>query len=219
MRRLSLTVAALLALGGLALGGSALAMGGGGYGGGSSMTPGSGASFDDYTTAQRLIKHAEYASAIPHLEAALRKRPKDADILNYLGYTHRMVGVGEQDAARDKDFQASLDFYQAALAIDPAHKGVHEYLGEAHRVVARESTGTARDAELRLSAAYYHRVLEQDLNDRDFLAYMGELYLSRDDVKSARDELKALDAACPEGCAEHDRLAASIATYTPPPAP
>jgi tetratricopeptide (TPR) repeat protein len=126
MRRVSLTVAALLALGG-----SALAMGGGGgggYGGNMGMMP--SASFDDYATATRLIKHQEYASAIPHLEAALRQHPKNADILNYLGYTHRMVGVSETDTARDKDFQDSLAFYQAALAIDPVHKGVHEYLGE-----------------------------------------------------------------------------------------
>jgi predicted Zn-dependent protease len=112
-----------------ALGTAALAMGGGGgYGGNMSMMP--SASFDDYTSARRLIKHQEYASAIPHLEAALRQHPKDADIMNYLGYTHRMVGATEQADARDKDFQTSLAFYQAALAINPVHKGVHEYLGE-----------------------------------------------------------------------------------------
>jgi tetratricopeptide (TPR) repeat protein len=113
----------LAATASLAMGGG----GGGGYGGNMSMPS---ASFDDYTSAKRLIKHQEYASAIPHLEAALRQHPKDADIMNYLGYSHRMVGVTEQADARDKDFQTSLAFYQAALAIDPLHKGVHEYLGE-----------------------------------------------------------------------------------------
>ncbi|HEX4294021.1 MAG TPA: tetratricopeptide repeat protein [Rhizomicrobium sp.] len=115
-----------------ALGTTALAMGGGGggggYGGNMSMMP--SASFDDYASAKRLIRHQEYASAIPHLMKALEQHPKDADILNYLGYTHRMVGVGEQADARDKDFGLSLAFYQQALAIDPLHKGVHEYLGE-----------------------------------------------------------------------------------------
>ncbi len=115
----------LAATASLAMGGGG---GGGGYGGNMSMMP--SATFDDYTSAKRLIKHQEYASAIPHLEAALRQHPRDADIMNYLGYTHRMVGVSEQADARDKDFQASLAFYQAALAIDPLHKGVHEYLGE-----------------------------------------------------------------------------------------
>ena len=130
MRTILFAASAALCL--TALGTAALAMGGGGggggYGGNMSMMP--SASFDDYTSAKRLIKHQEYASAIPHLEAALRQHPKDADIMNYLGYTHRMVGATEQADARDNDFQTSLAFYQAALAINPLHKGVHEYLGE-----------------------------------------------------------------------------------------
>lgn len=99
---------------------SALAMGGGGmgYGGGGMM--GTAATFDDYSVAMRLIHHQEYAQAIPHLDTALAQRPHDADILNYEGYTHRMVG----------DYASSLDYYKRALAIDPDHKGVHEYLGE-----------------------------------------------------------------------------------------
>ena len=114
----------LAATASLAMGGG----GGGGYGGNMSMMP--SASFDDYASAKRLIRHQEYASAIPHLMKALEQHPKDADILNYLGYTHRMVGVGEQADARGRDFDMSLAFYQQALAIDPMHKGVHEYLGE-----------------------------------------------------------------------------------------
>jgi tetratricopeptide (TPR) repeat protein len=74
----------------------------------------------EYAQALRLIKHEHYSDAIPHLDAALQENPHDADILNYEGYTHRMVG----------DYTASLDYYNKALAIDPDHKGVHEYLGE-----------------------------------------------------------------------------------------
>lgn len=114
----------------LLFGASALAMGGGGGYGGGGMPMMQPASIDEYSVALRLIKHEQYAKAIPHLEAALRKRPQDADILNYLGYTHRMVGMGESDTARDDDFKRSLDFYQAALSINPSHRGVHEYLGE-----------------------------------------------------------------------------------------
>ena len=77
-------------------------------------------SSDDYTIAVRLIRHKQYADAIPHLQMALADKPHDADILNYLGYTKRMVG----------EYDASLDYYQRALQIDPSHKGVHEYLGE-----------------------------------------------------------------------------------------
>ena len=120
---LAVAASALLATGALAMGGG----GGGSYGGMNGMPS---ASFDDYTTAKRLIKHEQYADAIPHLEKALAKHPHDADVFNYLGYTHRMVGVGEAAPARDNDFKLSLAYYQQALAIDPNHKGVHEYLGE-----------------------------------------------------------------------------------------
>ncbi|MBV9990064.1 MAG: hypothetical protein JOZ72_02120 [Alphaproteobacteria bacterium] len=110
--------------------GPAMAMAGGGGGGYGNFNSTPTPTFDDYTVAKRLIRHEEYAKAIPHLMTALQQHPKDADILNYLGYTHRMVGVSEADAARDNDFNLSLSFYQAALSIDPGHRGVHEYLGE-----------------------------------------------------------------------------------------
>jgi len=117
MQRLTIAAGALaiacLATPAFSMGGG----GGGGYGGG---MMGSTPTFDDYTVALRLIHHQQYAEAIPHLDAALAQRPHDADILNYEGYTHRMVG----------DYQSSLDYYKRALAIDPDHKGVHEYLGE-----------------------------------------------------------------------------------------
>ena len=106
----AVAVSALLATEAFAMGG------GGGYGGMNAMPS---ASFDDYTTAKRLIKHEQYADAIPHLEKALAKHPHEADVFNYLGYTHRMVGVSETTPARDNDFKLSLAYYQQALAIDP----------------------------------------------------------------------------------------------------
>ncbi len=93
---------------------------GGGYGNaGGNNAPGS-ASSSDYAVAVRLIKHEQYADAIPHLLMALADKPTDPDILNYLGYTKRMTG----------DFPSSLSYYQRALAQKPDHRGVHEYLGE-----------------------------------------------------------------------------------------
>ena len=119
MRKIILATAVATSL--VAVTTPSFSMGGGGggnmgYGGGMQ----SDAVFDDYATAVRLIKHEKYAEAIPHLDAALANRPHSADILNYLGYTHRMVG----------DLTGSFDYYKRALAINPDHKGVHEYLGE-----------------------------------------------------------------------------------------
>lgn len=96
----------------------AMGSGGGGYGMGgmSNNDPG----FEAYSQALRLIKSEQFAEAIPYLDVALQKRPHSANILNYEGYAHRMIG----------DYNASLDYYNRALAIDPDHKGVHEYMGE-----------------------------------------------------------------------------------------
>jgi len=117
--------AAAIAASVAALTGPSFSMGGGGGGGGGGGYEGGGlssgrSSYDDYSVALRLIKHQQYADAIPHLNLALADKPHSADILNYLGYTHRMVG----------DYAASLEYYKRALAIDPNHKGAHEYLGE-----------------------------------------------------------------------------------------
>lgn len=116
-------------------GGGGMGMGGmrGGYSGGVR-----GAGFDDYATAVRMIHHEKYADAVPYLNRALQERPDSADVLNYLGYTHRMLG----------DYPGSLDFYQRALARDPDHKGAHEYLGELYLKMNRLADARAQLAEL-----------------------------------------------------------------------
>src|SRR4051812_6661869 len=125
---------------------SSFAMGGGGGGGGMGMggmrggySGGvRGARFGDYATAGRLIKHEKYAEAVPYLDRALQERPGSADVLNYLGYTHRMLG----------DYTGSLDFYTRALTRDPDHKGVHEYLGELYLKMNRLAEARAQLTEL-----------------------------------------------------------------------
>jgi tetratricopeptide (TPR) repeat protein len=106
----------------------------GGYGGGNASSSG----FDDYATAVRLIHHDKFAEAVPYLNRALHERPNNADVLNYLGYTHRQLG----------DYPGSLDFYQRALAREPDHKGAHEYLGELYLKMNRLGDAQAQLAEL-----------------------------------------------------------------------
>jgi tetratricopeptide (TPR) repeat protein len=122
---------ACFAMGGMGGGGGG--MGTGGYGGGGMRS----SSFDDYATAVRLIHNEKYAQAIPYLNRALQQGPS-ADVLNYLGYTHRMLG----------DYPASLDFYNRALARNPDHKGAHEYLGELYLKMNQLANANAQLAEL-----------------------------------------------------------------------
>jgi tetratricopeptide (TPR) repeat protein len=123
---------------------SALAsMGGGGYGGGygGGNAAGGGLSAmgrQEAETALHLIEKEDYADAIPHLKRALSVMQGNADILNYLGFTERMVG----------NYPDSLDYYQRALARNPDHKGAHEYLGELYLAMHQPDQARLQLAEL-----------------------------------------------------------------------
>jgi tetratricopeptide (TPR) repeat protein len=137
MRELFLVAALVVSTPCFAMGGGGGGMGMGGMTGG--YTGGvRGSGFDDYATAVRLIHHEKYAEAVPYLNRALAERPASADVLNYLGYTHRMLG----------DYPGSLDFYTRALARDPDHKGAHEYLGELYLKMNQLANARAQLAEL-----------------------------------------------------------------------
>jgi tetratricopeptide (TPR) repeat protein len=73
-----------------------------------------------YAAAVRLINQGRYASAIEDLQKAEAVVGPHPDILNYLGFAHRKLGLMNE----------AKEYYAAALAIDPDHKGANEYLGE-----------------------------------------------------------------------------------------
>ncbi len=70
--------------------------------------------------AEDYIDDEEYREAIALLEQARAEEPDNADVLNWLGFSHRKLG----------DRVTALDFYTAALAQEPQHLGANEYLGE-----------------------------------------------------------------------------------------
>ena len=61
-----------------------------------------------------------YSKAYDKLVKAYKRDKKNADILNYLGFTLRKSG----------NFEEAEKFYLAGLKIEPNHKGINEYLGE-----------------------------------------------------------------------------------------
>ena len=61
-----------------------------------------------------------YSKAYDKLVKAYEKDKKNADILNYLGFTLRKSG----------NFEEAEKFYLAGLEIESNHKGINEYLGE-----------------------------------------------------------------------------------------
>lgn len=95
-------------------------------GAGPAFAAGSGSDDDavaknpEYTQAVKLIDAKKYAQAIPLLKKAEAKDPKNADVHNYLGYTHRKL----------KRFDEAMKYYKTALSIKPKHRGANEYIGE-----------------------------------------------------------------------------------------
>ena len=61
-----------------------------------------------------------YLKAYDKFEKAYAKDKKNADILNYLGYTLRKTG----------SFEKAEKFYLKGLELDAGHLGINEYLGE-----------------------------------------------------------------------------------------
>ena len=160
MRRMYLV--AVLTLAASAAPSSLFAMGGGGggYGGsfGSMRMP---TKQDDYSAALKLIHQERFADAMRYLDKAVAQHPHNADILNYLGYTHRMVG----------DFPGSLAWYQKALAEDPDHKGAHEYLGELYLNMRDVASARAQLAEL-------VRLCPENCDERDALTKSIDTYVA-----------------------------------------
>jgi tetratricopeptide (TPR) repeat protein len=114
-------------------------MGGmGGYGRGGMGTMSLTPQTDFYGMALRDIRRQKYAEAIPYLEHALQQRPHDADIMNLLGSTNRLVG----------NYPLSEAWYRKALAENPDHTRAHENLGELYLVLRDLPSAQAQLAEL-----------------------------------------------------------------------
>tara|TARA_B100000780_G_C20922767_1_gene367672 strand:- start:245 stop:730 length:486 start_codon:yes stop_codon:yes gene_type:complete len=96
---------------------------------------------DDYLKASNLIKAAKryekkgktekaqkkYVKAQKLLLKSNKKKPLQADTLNYLGFTTRKLG----------DYEKGEEYYLQGLKVEPNHKGINEYLGELYVVTKR----------------------------------------------------------------------------------
>ena len=102
----------------------------------------------DYTKAKNLIKAAKkyekkgkvekaqkrYAKAQKFLLKSNKKKPLQADTLNYLGFTTRKLG----------DYEKGEEFYLQGLQIEPDHNGINEYLGELYIATNRMDLAKGR---------------------------------------------------------------------------
>ncbi len=72
----------------------------------------------NFIAARKAIDAKDWKKAI----AQLNRLAADADVLNYLGYSHRKLG----------NYDEAFRHYKRALGMDPDHRGAHEYIGEAY---------------------------------------------------------------------------------------
>ena len=107
----------------------------------------------DYDKAVVLIKAAKkyekkdkiekakkrYAKAQALLIKSNKKKPLQADTLNYLGFTTRKLG----------DYKGGEMYYLQGLQIEPNHVGINEYLGELYVVTNRMDLAKERLAILK----------------------------------------------------------------------
>ena len=76
----------------------------------------------------------EFAKAQKLLLKSNKKKPNQADTLNYLGFTTRKLG----------DFEGGEKYYLQGLAIKPDHVGINEYLGELYVATGRHNLAIER---------------------------------------------------------------------------
>ena len=77
----------------------------------------------NYKLGLELVKKEKYKSAIGKFKSLINKKSDNytqADIYNYLGYTHRKL----------KEYDAAETYYLKALKLDSDHIGALEYIGE-----------------------------------------------------------------------------------------
>jgi tetratricopeptide (TPR) repeat protein len=74
------------------------------------------------TQARAAIAAKDYPGAIKILYMLSQSSPQNADVVNLLGFSYRMLG----------QYPQAFAYYDRALAIDPMHRGALEYEGEAY---------------------------------------------------------------------------------------
>jgi len=96
---------------------------------------GGGKDESKYAPIIELLDDEQYQKAIDASKKALLKSPDNADLFNYIAYSHRNLG----------QFADAFVYYFKALEIDPGHRGANEYLGELYL-----QTGQLEKAQERL---------------------------------------------------------------------
>ena len=132
---------------------------------GTSSDNDSSSKVSDFTKAKNLVKAAKkyekkgkiekaqkrYAKAQKLLLKSNKKKPLQADTLNYLGFTTRKLG----------DYEGGEKIYLQGLQIEPNHNGINEYLGELYIVTNRMDLAKERLEVLKICDCKEYKQLKE----------------------------------------------------------
>jgi Flp pilus assembly protein TadD len=99
--------------------------------------PGAVEKDEDYAAGKKALEAKNWAEAAKRFAIAAKRDPENADLQNYLGYSHRNL----------KQFDLAFTYYKRSIELNPRHRGAHEYIGEAYLMV-----GDLAGAERHLAA-------------------------------------------------------------------
>lgn len=127
-----------------------------------------------------------------------------------LGAGPRPSAVNENDVVAQAQrlidrgaYATAIPLLEGALAEDPQSADAYSLLGFASRKLGRYDE----------ALAHYQQALTIDPQHLGALEYLGELYVETGQLSNAEAMLARLAEACPQGCEEHEDLAAAIAGH------
>jgi len=108
-----------------------------------------------------------------------------------------------EDYINQKDYNKAIPLLNEVVKDNPQNADAYNYLGYSYR-----QTGKLDDA-----LKYYQMALKIDPNHKGANEYLGELYLMKNDLSKAEQNLTVIKNACPSGCVEYDTLKQRIDDY------
>lgn len=105
----------------------------------SEAKPDAAATDPDYAAGKIAFERKDWPEAVKRFKQAALRDPENADLENYLGYSHRQLN----------QLDAAFAHYKRALELNPRHRGAHEYAGEAYLMVGNLAKAEEHLAALR----------------------------------------------------------------------
>jgi len=79
----------------------------------------------DFAAGKKAMAAGDWSGAIAVLNSAALRDPRNADIQNYIGYSHRRL----------RELEPAFAHFRQALTFNPRHRAAHQHMGEAYLTV------------------------------------------------------------------------------------